>query len=119
MSPAKGRSLTVQGNVIAVTGGADDYLSLTDMLRAKDGELFIADWLRNRNTVELLGVWERVHNPEFNHGELATTRSQAGLNSDRLSVNDWADKTGAIVQIRSLLTSPTMKRLAAPEKKKP
>ena len=40
----------------------DDYISLTDMLRSKDGDFFISDWLRNRNTVEYLGIWERIHN---------------------------------------------------------
>jgi hypothetical protein len=48
-----------------------DYISLTDMLKAKDGECFISDWLRNRNTVECPGIWERVHNPGFNYGEFA------------------------------------------------
>ena len=49
------------------------------MLRAKDGEFFISDWLRNRNTVEFLGIWESVFNPGFNYGEFAIIRSQAGL----------------------------------------
>jgi hypothetical protein len=66
------------------------------MLKAKDGDFFISDWLRNRNTVEFLGVWERVHNPAFNYGEFATISGQAGLNSYRLSVKEWVDKTGAI-----------------------
>jgi len=51
------------------------------MLRAKEGEFFISDWLRNRNTVEFLGMWESVFNPGFNYGEFAIIRSQAGLNS--------------------------------------
>jgi len=58
-----------------------DFISLTDMLKAKDGEFFIADWLRNRNTIEFLGIWESVHNPNFNSGEFAIIKSQAGLNS--------------------------------------
>jgi hypothetical protein len=66
------------------------------MLRAKDGEFFIADWLRNRNAVEFLGVWERVHNPNFNYGEFATIASRAGLNSYKLTVKEWVEKTGAI-----------------------
>ena len=73
-----------------------DYISLTDMLKAKDGEFFISDWLRNRNTIEFLGIWERVHNLNFNCGEFATIRSQAGLNSYKISVKDWVAKTGAI-----------------------
>ena len=54
-----------------LSGKEGDYISLTDMLRAKDGEFFIADWLRNRNTVEFLGIWESVFNSDFNYGEFA------------------------------------------------
>lgn len=66
------------------------------MLKAKDGDFFISDWLRNRNTVEYLGIWETVYNPNFNYGEYAIIKSQAGLNSYKLSVKDWAEKTSAI-----------------------
>lgn len=94
--PAK-RSIEVQGaRVTAMTEGGTDFISLTDMLRAKDGEFFISDWLRNRNTVEFLGIWETVHNPAFNHGEFAIIRSQSGLNSYKLSVKEWVEKTVAI-----------------------
>jgi len=71
-------------------------MSLTDMLRAKDGDFFISDWLRNRNTVEFLGIWESVFNPAFNYGEFATIKSQAGLNSYKISVKEWVEKTNAI-----------------------
>ena len=74
----------------------NDYISLTDMLKAKDGDFFISDWLRNRNTVEFLGVWESVFNPKFNYGEFAIIRSQAGLNSYKISVKEWASRTKAI-----------------------
>lgn len=74
----------------------EDYISLTDMLKAKDGDFFIADWLRNRNTIEFLGIWETVHNPAFNSGEFAIIKSQAGLNSYKLSVKEWVEKTNAI-----------------------
>jgi hypothetical protein len=74
----------------------EDYISLTDMLKAKDGDFFISDWLRNRNTVEFLGIWERVNNPHFNYGEFAIIKSQAGLNSYKISVKDWVEKTNAI-----------------------
>ncbi|MDR1815813.1 MAG: KilA-N domain-containing protein [Clostridiales Family XIII bacterium] len=73
-----------------------DYISLTDMIRAKDGGFFISDWLRNRNTIEFLGVWEQIHNPDFNYGEFATIKSQAGLNSYKISVKKWVEKTNAI-----------------------
>jgi hypothetical protein len=54
------------------------------------------NWLRNRNTIEFLGIWERIHNPIFNYGEFATIKSFAGLNSYKLSVKEWVEKTGAI-----------------------
>ena len=53
-------------------------------------------WLRNRNTVEFLGIWERIHNPDFNYGEFALIRNQTGLNSYKISVKEWVEKTGAI-----------------------
>jgi hypothetical protein len=74
----------------------EDYISLTDMLKAKDGDFFISDWLRNRNTVEYLGIWEKIHNSNFNYGEFAIIKSQAGLNSYKLSVKEWSEKTNAI-----------------------
>jgi hypothetical protein len=63
------------------------------MLRAKDGDFFISDWLRNRNTVEFLGIWESVYNPDFNYGEFAINKSQAGLNSYKIIVKEWVEKT--------------------------
>ena len=89
--------IKVKGTEISIiTVNNDDYISLTDMLKAKDGEFFISDWLRNRNTVEFLGVWERIYNPTFNYGEFAIIKSQAGLNSYKLSVKEWTEKTNAI-----------------------
>ncbi|MFO7789005.1 MAG: KilA-N domain-containing protein [Bacteroidales bacterium] len=82
--------------VTIIKANEEDYISLTDMLKAKDGDFFISDWLRNRNTVEFLGIWERVNNPDFNYGEFATIRSQAGLNSYKISVKEWVEKTNAI-----------------------
>lgn len=93
----KNRVLNVQGAEVAVTTRlGQDYICLTDMLKAKDGDFFISDWLRNRNTVEFLGIWETVHNPAFNSGEFATIKSQAGLNSYKISVKEWVAKTNAI-----------------------
>ena len=79
MKKSKTATIEVRGTVVSILTGKDgDYISLTDMLRAKDGEFFISDWLRNRNTVEFLGIWESVFNPDFNYGEFAIIRSQAG-----------------------------------------
>ena len=69
----KSKTITVLNESIRIT--RDDYISLTDMLKSKDGSFFISDWLRNRNTMEYLGIWERVHNPDFNYGEFATIRN--------------------------------------------
>ena len=91
------KKIEVRGTEIRIlTKEQEDYISLTDMLKAKDGDFFISDWLRNRNTVEFLGIWERVHNPNFNYGEFAIIKSQAGLNSYKISVKEWVEKTNAI-----------------------
>ena len=66
------------------------------MLKAKDGDFFISDWLRNRNTVEFLGIWESVYNPDFNYGEFALIKSLAGLNNYKISAKEWQEKTNAI-----------------------
>ena len=89
--------IEVKGTEISImTINNDDYISRTDMLKAKDGDFFVSDWLRNRNTVEFLGIWERIYNPNFNYGEFATIKSQAGLNSYKISVKEWVEKTNAI-----------------------
>jgi KilA-N domain. len=81
-------------NVVKVNG--EDYICLTDMLRAKDGDFFITDWLRNRNTLEFIGIWEKVYNPNFNYGEFAIIRNQSGLNSFKISVKEFVSRTHAI-----------------------
>ncbi|MCF8068854.1 MAG: KilA-N domain-containing protein [Desulfobacterales bacterium] len=86
----------LENDIRVVPVDTEDYISLTDMLKAKDGDFFISDWLRNRNTVEFLGIWESVHNPDFNYGEFAIIKSQAGLNSYKISVKEWVEKTKAI-----------------------
>ena len=93
----KGKQISVRGIEISIISKEkDDYISLTDMLKAKDGDFFISDWLRNRNTVEFLGIWESINNSNFNYGEFATIKSQAGLNSYKISVKEWVEKTKAI-----------------------
>lgn len=137
MNKSKRSIIEVQGTSVSILSkSGQDYISLTDMIRAKDGDFFIADWLRNRNTVEFLGIWESVFNPAFNYGEFATIKSQVGLNSYKISVKDWAEKTNAkslnsvlirqglpqperlfklneiaITQMRTLLTDNNIKRL--------
>ena len=60
----KNQQIEVLGKSIKID--AENFISLTDMLKAKDGDFFISDWLRNRNTLEYMGIWERIHNPDFN-----------------------------------------------------
>ncbi len=74
----------------------EDYICITDILKAKDGEFFIADWIRNRNTIEFLGIWEEIHNPNFNYGEFATIKSRAWLNTYKISVKERVEKTRSI-----------------------
>ena len=89
--------IIVQDTEITVSNvNGEDYICITDMLKVKDGDFFVTDWLRNRNTMEFLGVWERVYNPNFNYGEFATIRNQSGLNSFKISVKEFVARTGAI-----------------------
>lgn len=74
----------------------EDYICLTDMIIAKDGDFFVTDWLRNKNTLEYIGIWEKVYNPDFNYGEFAIIKNQAGLNRFKISVKDFVAKTNAI-----------------------
>ena len=91
------KKIEVEGKEITIIVDKEqEFISLTDMLKAKDGDFFISDWLRNRNTIEYLGIWETVYNPNFNYGEFAIIKSQAGLNSYKLSVKEWVEKTNAI-----------------------
>lgn len=91
------KKIYVKGVEISIISKKEhDFISLTDMLKAKDGNFFISDWLRNRNTVEFLGIWESINNPNFNYGEFTIIKSQAGLNSYKISVKEWVAKTNAI-----------------------
>lgn len=79
MSRGKLKTLSVLDTKIRVIPiETEDYISLTDMLRAKDGNFLISDWLRNRNTVEFLVIWESVHNPDFNYGEFDIIKVRLG-----------------------------------------
>lgn len=77
----------------------DDYISLTDIAKAKDSQrtdYIIMNWMRNRNTIEYLGIWEKLYNPNFNPIEFDGIRIKAGLNSFVLTAKQWIEKTGAI-----------------------
>jgi hypothetical protein len=77
----------------------EDFISLTDIARHKQSEHtddLIRNWLRNRNTIEFLGVWEHLYNPDFNPVEFDGFKKQAGLNSFTLTPKQWIERTGAI-----------------------
>jgi len=73
-----------------------DYICLTDMVRDEEGTDHIRNWMRNRNTVEFIGLWETLNNPNFKHVEFDTFRKQAGLNSFNLTPKKWIEATNAI-----------------------
>ena len=97
MSKPKKASIEVQGVAIAILSKAQgDFISLTDMVRNFDGgSALIEQWLRNKDTVLFLGVWERIHNPGFNSLEFDGIKAEAGRNSFYLSAKKWIELTGA------------------------
>ena len=77
----------------------DDYISLTDIAKHKNPDApadIVKNWLRGKNTIELLGLWERLHNPDFKLVEFDQFRSEAGFNHFVLSPKQWIESTGAI-----------------------
>ena len=78
----------------------DDYICITDIAKAKSGDSRCADivknWLRNRNTLEFLGTWEKIYNPDFKVVEFDHFKTEAGLHTFVLSVAEWINKTNAI-----------------------
>lgn len=90
--------LSVDGTQVAVVElGGQDYISLTDMVRqSESGASIIDNWLRNKNTLEFLSVWELMYNPVFNSIEFEGIKSEAGFNRFAISIKQWIAKTGAI-----------------------
>ena len=92
--------IEVQGREITLMSvGNEDFISLTDIARYKDPDrtdYIIQNWLRNRTTIEFLGIWEKLNNPDFKPIEFDGFRNQAGLNSFVLTSKQWVEKTGAI-----------------------
>ena len=89
--------ITVKDTEINITKINDeDYICITDMLKAKDGDFFVTDWLRNRNTLEYIGTWESVYNPEFDFNEFSQITNKSGLNSFKISVKEFVERTRAI-----------------------
>lgn len=94
------KKIAVQNTVVTLTSINNlDYISLTDIARARNPDEpkdVVKNWLRNRSTIEYLGLWEKINNPEFKGVEFDSFISQAGANSFTLSPSKWIDATGAI-----------------------
>ena len=91
--------ITVQDtNVTVISVNEDDYISLTDIAKHKseDPTAVIGNWMRNRNTIEYLGIWESLYNPQFNPLEFEGFKREAGLNAFTLSPQKWINATNAI-----------------------
>lgn len=89
--------IDVQGKEITIISqNEEDYISLTDMVKGvENGLALIEKWLRNKNTIEFLGIWEEIYNPDFNSPEFEGIKNQAGLNRFVLSVKQWTEKTNS------------------------
>ncbi|MEZ5036306.1 MAG: KilA-N domain-containing protein [Chitinophagales bacterium] len=97
MAKEKKATINVQGTAITILSQKeDDYICLTDMAKRFGGDDLIYSWMRNRNTLEFLGIWEQIHNPGFKGGEFETFKKEAGLNSFHLTPKKWIDATQAI-----------------------
>ncbi len=93
------KTIVVQGSEITLLpqqGKAEDYICLTDIMKNFDDEFAIYGWMRNKNTVEFLGVWEQLHNQDFKGNEFVRFKNEAGSNNFNLTPKKWIDGTNAI-----------------------
>jgi len=96
---AKNKKLSVQGLQIKMYAKSkEEYISLTDMAKSSNErtEIVLQTWLRNRNTIEFIRLWEELHNPDFNHSRFAVISDKIGLNNFYLSPKKWVEETNAI-----------------------
>ena len=96
---ATNKTIIVKDTSIGILSSAQDYLALTDIARYKDisnTDDIIKNWLRNRNTIELLGFWETMYNSDFKPVEFEGFRKQAGINSFVMTLKKWIETTGAV-----------------------
>ena len=94
----KNKNIIVKGfSITILQKGKEDFISLTDMVKGfEDGSVLIEKWLRNKNTIEFIGIWEELNNPNFNSPEFGGIKNEAGLNRFSLSIKKWIEKTNAI-----------------------
>ena len=89
--------INVKGTDIAITKiNSEDYICLTDMVKTEEGEDHIRNWMRNKNTIEFLGLWEQLHNPYFKGVEFDTFLKEAGFNRFNMTPRKWIEATNAI-----------------------
>lgn len=97
---AKNKKINVKGvEIVLYEDNSNDFISLTDIARHKDPDhtdTIIQNWMRNRNTIELLGFWETIYNPDFKPLEFEGFRKQAGLNSFVMTPKRWIENTNAV-----------------------
>ncbi|OUD28419.1 KilA-N domain-containing protein [Flavobacterium psychrophilum] len=94
---AKSKTINVQGKEIKIIQKENsDFISLTDMVKGFGDDTMIYSWMRNRNTLEFIGIWEEINNPLFKGNEFVTFKIQAGLNSFNLTPRKWIEATNAI-----------------------
>lgn len=95
---AKNKKIDVQGTSISVlTHSESDFISLTDMTSGfKEGSGLIGKWITNKNTIEYLGIWEKINNPDFNYPEFGVINQEAGVNRFIMSVGQWVSRTQAM-----------------------
>ena len=94
---AKNKTINVKGKeIIIIQSNESDYISLTDMVKGFGDDTMIYSWMRNRNTLEFIGIWEEMNNTNFKGNEFVTFKTQAGLNSFNLTPRKWIDATNAI-----------------------
>ena len=95
---AKNKTIKVKETEITLLPqkGVEDYISLTDIMKTFEDDFSIYSWMRNKNTVEFIGIWEQLHNPNFKGNEFVTFKNQAGSNNFNLTPKKWIDATDAI-----------------------
>ena len=97
MTKDKKAIINVQGTVInIISNREDDFICLTDMVKKFGDDVLLYSWMRNRNTLEFLGIWEQIHNPNFKGNEFVTFKKEAGLNNFNLTPKKWIEATNAI-----------------------
>lgn len=97
---AKNKTINVESfEIVLYSQNKEDFISLTDMARFKNNEttgLVISHWLSTRYTVEFMGLWEQINNPDFNITEFSNIKNESGSNGFVLSAKQWIEKTKAI-----------------------